>query len=105
MTPEQIEAIRSRAAKATPGLWLVHEWGEKFQIVEALMRAESKPGFDAVGQRILATELTRANATFIAHAREDVPALLAEVDRLTAENTLLKEHGVRIDGQASPERR
>ena len=32
-----------------------------------------------------------ANADFVVHAREDIPALLDEVERLRAENERLKE--------------
>jgi PHP family Zn ribbon phosphoesterase len=46
------------------------------------------PGDSAFNQQ------TYLDIDFIAHSREDVPELLAEVERLTAENADLKEHSL-----------
>lgn len=63
---EQLNAIKERAAKATPGPWYHNRHNEI-----------STPN----GAR-LAQTVTGLDAEFIAHAREDVPALVAEVERL-----------------------
>src|SRR5690606_2755660 len=88
MKPEELEAIRKRAEAATPGPWDVDipmdvcgECENEYEIVEssvflAPIVAELKIG---------------ANAEFIAHAREDVPKLLAEIDRLRNELTEARE--------------
>lgn len=72
LTTEQLEAIRKRAEAATSGPW----------------RYNAQYGYLApvTPQRQIATianEITRGyDAEFITEAREDIPALLAEVERL-----------------------
>lgn len=66
MTQAELDAIRSRCDKATPGPWyedgfaIPNEAGDYTELID------SYP----------------ADAAFIAHSREDIPALLAEVDKL-----------------------
>lgn len=77
LTNEQIEAIRKRAEAATEGPWRIGK--------------QSPNGLNNIGTMgglLTAQTLNEADAEFIAHAREDVPALLAEIDRL---NGLLRE--------------
>lgn len=87
-----IDAIRARAEAATPGPW---EWNtERFKggwsgitgkdNAEILFPNHCNDGDD--GYAWFEDFPNDADAAFIAHAREDIPALLAEVDRLTAEN-------------------
>ncbi len=52
----------------TKGEWIIHEWGDKFQVVESQVRVEGKPGITMAGQRIIAKEITEANAQLIASA-------------------------------------
>lgn len=59
------EAIRRRLEAATPGPWEYQGLGE----------ITSATGF-------ITTDAEAHDGPFIAHAREDVPALLAEVERL-----------------------
>jgi len=71
LTPKREQEIRARDAAATPGPWSANE----------------PTGFvvDPTGQplAIFGGGLQdRADAAFIAHAREDVPTLLAEIERL-----------------------
>lgn len=101
MTPEQLQAIEDRAEKATAGPW---EWSEALEdgwghYGPDLISSRTRPktgigsrtpapmviqswGHDADGLIISPTD-----AEFIAHAREDIPALVAEVRRLQAEVT------------------
>jgi hypothetical protein len=73
MTDLDLDAIEARAAAATDGPWEVHPddadlvWlpGRGYFLCEMLTAAET-------------------NGSFIAHARTDVPALVAEVRRLRA---------------------
>lgn len=65
----RIEEIRAREQAATPGKWYEDGW--------ALWDDES--------DEYVALHDTSADAQFIAHAREDIPYLLSEVDRLTSE--------------------
>ena len=59
-----LEAIEARANAASEGPWYEEGWFTK----------------DEDGDYV---EIEPAEAAFIAHAREDIPALLAEVERLT----------------------
>lgn len=58
ITETELDAIEARANAATPGPW-------------------DEPGFSA---------LDACDARFVAHARTDVPRLIAEVRRLQSEN-------------------
>jgi hypothetical protein len=69
MTPEQLAAIKARADAATPGPWESATTGVWSDIEGDLWVADTSHDYDAA---------------FIAHAREDVPALLAEVDKWRA---------------------
>lgn len=69
MNPEQLNAIKERVAKATQGPW---EYDEDERGIW------NKGGFNYLGT----VTLSHNSAEFIAHAREDVPALVAEVERL-----------------------
>lgn len=74
LTAEQIEAIRNRAEAATEGPW---NYGFAYGII-----VESKT------TEVVAEEcgvIRYPDAEFIAEARTDIPALLAEVERLCAE--------------------
>lgn len=67
MTNEQIEAIRNRAEKSAVGKWEFNR--DENEIL--------------CGSYTIARDFEyEADAIFIANAREDIPALLAEVDHL-----------------------
>jgi hypothetical protein len=68
MTTNKLDltAIRKRAESATEGPW---EWDESSNCIDA-------PGFE------VCIDAMNHDAEFIAHARQDVPALIAEVERL-----------------------
>ena len=63
MNKEQLQEIKARAEAAAPGPW-------------------GKTGDNPMIPDLLFGDRARENATFIAHARSDVPALCAEVERL-----------------------
>ena len=84
LTPERLAEIKARAEKATPGPWTAtyeesDQWtsitgaglfdGGHWMVCPEVATTEGEPGEDS---------------DFIAHAREDVPDLLAEVERLRA---------------------
>lgn len=91
-----LDAIEARADAATKGPWragtLEHEGKVWAEDAEAL-------GGPSVGERCLFNANLHyphtANRVFIAAARADVPALIAEVRRLTAENERIREACVR----------
>lgn len=73
LTNEQLNAIRERAERATCGQ--TPEWYVDEEYKDTVRCAWSA---DLIAQSIPTT----ADAEFIAHAREDVPMLLAEIERL-----------------------
>jgi hypothetical protein len=97
MTDEELTAIQDRADYATPGPWMaddkVEDWvAQRVMHVGVYVRFYQPngrlnhisfvdariPGYTNGSLRPL------ADAEFIAHAREDIPALLAEIQRLKA---------------------
>jgi hypothetical protein len=86
--PLDLDAIEARAEAATEGPW----WPEGKVIGGWRIYArdrEQAPDFTEVGsvrEVFVGTGQHDADADFIAHARTDVPALLAEVRRLHALN-------------------
>ncbi len=85
-----IQAARERCEAATEGPWLRHQWGTKSQVVEAKVNTETAPGIKMVGQRILAREMLKANAEFVAHARSDLPAALEALEEAQGKLEVLK---------------
>jgi hypothetical protein len=82
MTNEELTAIRERCDAATPGPWLFEQQDDSvwagFDGALQVAHCQSIPGAGMLKDR----KTRRANATFIAHVRVDIPALLAEVERL-----------------------
>jgi hypothetical protein len=73
-----LDAIRDRANAATKGPWGVEHEGGVMVLNRGTCQAVAFVGSEGDDQ-------VRADSAFLAAAREDVPALLAEVDRLTTE--------------------
>lgn len=83
MTQEQLEAIRKRAEAATAGPWELD--GDDGGIW-------NNGGFNFLGT---ARNFYDDDANFIAHSREDIPALLAEVERYRKIERRLNEEVIR----------
>ncbi|MEH0552538.1 hypothetical protein [Streptomyces sp. B21-101] len=81
-TALDLDDIETRANAATPGPWCTDSW-------EIYQGTEYEPGLSMwIGETCRGTtdlEQDRADAAFVAAARTDVPALLAEIRRLRAE--------------------
>jgi chromosome segregation ATPase len=92
LTPERLAEIKARAEKATPGPWTAtyeesDQWtsitgaglfdGGHWMVCPEVATTEGEPGEDS---------------DFIAHAREDVPDLMAEVERLQRERDNALRH-------------
>jgi regulator of RNase E activity RraA len=71
MTNEELEVIRKRAEAASPG-----PWSYQFAIGIEVINAETTIVADDDGV------VRYPDAEFIADAREDIPMLLAEIERL-----------------------
>jgi hypothetical protein len=92
MTEQELLTIEERASKASPGPW-----------THGLEMEPPDPGIEAAGGGCVAfvqvhgnintvvrtgEEFSHDDARFIAHAREDIPALIAEIRRLKREKLL-----------------
>lgn len=89
MNSEQLNAIKERAEKATPGPWELD--------------TDDNGIWNEGGRNYLGSvNLSITDAEFIAHAREDIPQLVAEVERLQkrlseCESLLSEAHDVLDD--------
>lgn len=108
MKPD-LEAIRARAAKATAGPWtaccahnlkgcshVMHEdgmvaeatkgkWGDDYpslRFVDGSIDRKVEAYMEQITYGEVSDEQANANKVFIAHARQDIPALLAHIDSL-----------------------
>jgi hypothetical protein len=85
--PVDTKPILARAEAATPGPWIPGlDEGVVFKRISDRHYATIISPGDAPDDH----QPRSSDVEFIAHAREDVPALVAEVERLQAENSLLK---------------
>lgn len=83
MTGIDIDAIRARAEAATLGPWFQGREGHRYES-ERDVYSHREPEVNE-SHDIASSVWSSADAEFIAHAREDVPALLDEVERLRTE--------------------
>ncbi|RNC62776.1 MAG: hypothetical protein AWM53_01995 [Candidatus Dichloromethanomonas elyunquensis] len=82
MNKQELQDIRERCEKATPGPW---KWIINGNTVQS-HAITTDTGKCGIQEKICASISPKTkNANFIAHARTDIPALLTEIDRLTAE--------------------
>lgn len=98
MTDDEIAAMKARAAAATPGPWEAQRGylGPKVRIAqeyafEAEVNSQVWDCDDPQDGCMDEQAQWMADAEFIAHARADIPALLAERAALRAENAALRE--------------
>jgi hypothetical protein len=109
ISDEELCSIQARADEATPGPWFVRQLDDDYASSLVAVstapdtgRGERWPAFDS-GEIIAATLIQNPipyvsmddgwdqNAEFIAHARSDIPSLIAEIRRL---RRFLMESGV-----------
>lgn len=85
MTQERLNDIRARADGATSGPWGCYGDGAH-EVFDAGEYSDGDPG------EVVAAVIDKlSDAVFIAEAREDIPALLAEVRRLRGELAKARE--------------
>lgn len=75
-----LDAIRQRAARATPGPWKSY--------IEGRDHTSGSNFIMSTGEDIELLGATEADQDFIANARQDIPLLLAEIDRLRVANKI-----------------
>jgi hypothetical protein len=73
MNPEQLAAIKARYEAASPGLW---QFDDTYRVYNEFGIITMALALDNV--------VARADAAFISSAHQDVPALLAHAEALTA---------------------
>ncbi len=78
MTEQELAEILERAEKATPGPWTAYSSAWMVGSECGLIADTNEYGDSE-------TKASAPNCAFIAYARDDVPALVAEVKRLRAE--------------------
>ena len=101
LTDEQLDEIEARANAATPGPWHWEDWAEddgdnRFALVAP---PETRPGgpsewFPDLGHLLIQDEdhnISEQDRAFIAHAREDVPRLIAELRAARQMNAALAQ--------------
>lgn len=76
-----LDEIRARCEAATPGPWKVVGKGNSVPSLAVIVDALDEKAQVNVCSNI---SIKNGNAAFISHACEDIPALLDEVERLTA---------------------
>ena len=100
MTTLDLEPIKARLAAATPGPWDFHVLPQSVGITVATIHSEQGPR-ETRWTVDLPPEIggmgTRADAEMIAHAPEDIAALVAEVERLREQVEAVREHHVPVD--------
>ena len=90
MTIEKLEAIEAREQAATPGPWeksfLSEDYGAGYCMTTFFVK-QPDGNLYRIGSADTSEKYIEenSNAEFVAHARPDVPALIAEVKRLNAE--------------------
>jgi len=88
MTPERLAEIKARSEAATPGPWRHGEADGTGKVAEPFHGGSITAGATCCivfGHTIHGAPfgvLEEVDAEFIAHARADVPALVAEIERL-----------------------
>lgn len=95
MTEERLAEIRGREKAATQGPWKAGKDDFTKNIIQAAkdrgtIIVQRMDDYNMFWNSYIPIEQTFADADFIAHAREDIPALLDEVERLREENEALK---------------
>jgi hypothetical protein len=98
--PLDLEAIKARTEAATEGPW---DWGP-LDMTKSGKLALQAPGMRPIVKAASADVWpSAADAAFIAAARSDVPALVAEVERLLADLAECQQHNdrTRIANQAA----
>lgn len=81
LSSEDLTEIKARAEAAAPGPWTWKHWVANEYSINSPAHSHVLPHQEDDGWRIfLITD--QADAEFIAHAREDVPRLVVEIERL-----------------------
>ena len=101
LTDEELEEIRDRVDNATKGPWITTMGGVSSRHAESYnYSGKNTREICALSDGEYIVNMNEENdAAFIAHARQDIPKLLAEIDRLNRLYCELKEiaHNIEVD--------
>ncbi|PJG52545.1 hypothetical protein CVM73_25640 [Bradyrhizobium forestalis] len=78
LTNDEIEAIKARCEQATAGPWK--------SFIEKRDKISGSDFIQTGGEDFYLSGATIADYDFIAHARQDIPRLIAEIERLRSIN-------------------
>lgn len=92
MTAAELAALKALADAATPGPWEAGEYNRVTADGRHILKCRDQ--YDGV--RLAIHDNANADAAFIAAARDAVPELVAEVDRLRAELASHKRHAAYV---------
>jgi hypothetical protein len=88
MTEREIREIEDRCKLTTPGPWKSIVEGRDMDSGDSFIMTGISEGEDIWsskrGEDIYLTGVTTADQDFIAHARQDIPKLIAEIKRLNS---------------------
>lgn len=92
LTSEQLEEIRERESKATPGPWSTYHCTMIFGGDDRVCSIETEDGdwiavSDCSASGDCLHDLNKEDSKFIAHARQDIPALLETIEKLKKQAT------------------
>ena len=87
MNEQRLQEIKERAEKATPGPWKVYQDAISTSIGTEFIHPQLNGPMPVITDAYhvggaINIYIDDADAEFIAHARQDVPALIAEIERL-----------------------
>lgn len=82
MTPAQFQAIKKRNAERTQGKWVTGIREGTLPIVCVVVDDNDEYIIVEASYSDFSTDQDTENCLFIAHASEDIPVLLAEIERL-----------------------
>lgn len=91
MDAKQLAEIKAREQAATPGSWQA-DYNTPFSNNFVGIYEETEGYIIKAEDEDEGYSTRQADADFIAHSRADIPALVAEVERLTKENTSQVEY-------------
>ena len=94
--PDEVRAIAARAEAATPGPWWHQVTTACYDVIEGGERTSDSDyiammGTDYDGHDTRDAPNVQADSEFIAHARSDIPTLLAALEASERENERLRE--------------
>ena len=82
ITEDELLAIKARAESTTPGPWASYVEGRDHQSGDSFIHTGGQDLYVSADDYSGGGGHLRADLDFIAHARQDVPRLVAEVERL-----------------------